>query len=86
MADHKIDYKFIAEREGGRKTKGYVPAAVVSSSGVTVATGFDLGQRNESDLTRLKLSTFLVAKLKPYLGKKKKEAQEYLKKTSVDHH
>jgi hypothetical protein len=42
MAD-KIDYKFLSDREGGGKTKGYVPVANKSKSGVTVATGFDLG-------------------------------------------
>ena len=51
----KIDYKFISDLEGGSKTTGYVPAASVSKSGITIATGFDLGQRNESDLKSLKI-------------------------------
>ncbi len=76
----KIDYKFLSDLEGGSKARGYVPAAGVSKSGVTVATGFDLGQRNESDLKRLKLDTTLVTKLKPYLGVKAKAAQDLLKK------
>jgi hypothetical protein len=80
MAD-SIDYEFISEREGGRVTSGYVPAASVSQSGVTIATGFDLGARNEADLTRLALPKTLIDKLKPYLGKKKQAAQELLKKT-----
>ena len=62
-----IDYDFIAEREGGRRSKGYVPAAGVSKSGVTIATGFDLGARNEGDLSRLGLGKELSAKLKPYM-------------------
>jgi hypothetical protein len=74
-----IDYKFLSDLEGGSKTSGYVPAAKVSKSGVTIATGFDLGQRNESDLNRLNLNTVLVKKLKPYLGLKAKAAQDYLK-------
>lgn len=79
MAD-KIDYKFLSDREGGSKTQGYVPAVNKSKSGVTIATGFDLGQRSESDLKALGLSSTLVSKLKPYAGIKAKEAQDLLKK------
>jgi GH24 family phage-related lysozyme (muramidase) len=80
---NSIDYDFIAEREGGRRTKGYIPAAAVSKSGVTIATGFDLGARNEGDLSRLGLGKDLVAKLKPYLGKVKVEAESLLKTTPL---
>lgn len=69
--------------EGGSKTTGYVPAAGVSQSGVTIGTGFDLGQRNESDLKALGLSIGLIATLKPYLGKKAKDAQDALGKTPL---
>lgn len=78
-----IDYKFLSQLEGGSKTIGYVPAAAVSKSGVTIATGFDLGQRNEADLKKLGLSIALVTKLKTYLGKKAKDAQAALKKTPL---
>lgn len=78
-----IDYKFLSDLEGGSKTTGYVPAAGVSKSGVTIATGFDLGQRNESDLKSLKLDATLIAKLKPYLGLKSTDAQTLLKKTPL---
>lgn len=74
----KIDYKFLSNLEGGGQTIGYVPAAAVSKSGVTIATGFDLGQRDEKDLKSLKLSSSLVAKLKPYLGVKGESAQTLL--------
>lgn len=79
----KIDYKFLSDLEGGSKTQGYVPAAGVSKSGVTIATGFDLGQRKDADLTKLGLNIALVTKLKPYLGKKSKDAVEYLKKAPL---
>ncbi|TNC84817.1 MAG: peptidase [Thalassolituus sp.] len=78
MAD-KIDYKFLSELEGGSRTTGYVPAARVSKSGVTIATGFDLGQRNESDLNKLKLDADLISRLKPYLGVKGLPASTLLK-------
>src|SRR5690606_36295951 len=51
-----------------------------SKSGVTIATGFDLGQRDENDLARLGLSPALVTKSKPYLGKKGISAVEFLRK------
>jgi hypothetical protein len=75
----KIDYDFISKLEGGHKTIGYVPDANTSQSGVTIATGFDLGQKNENDLNVLNLPLSLIDKLKPYLGKKKTEAEEFLK-------
>ena len=78
-----IDYKFLSNLEGGSKTTGYVPAAAVSKSGVTIATGFDLGQRNENDLKSLKLNTVLITKLKPYLGSKAATAQALLKKSPL---
>jgi hypothetical protein len=75
----KVDYNFISAREGGSKTVGYVPAASASVSGVTIATGFDLGARNENDLRKLNLSAVIVTKLKPYLGLKGIAAQNLLK-------
>lgn len=65
---NQIDYAFISDLEGGRQLVGYVPAVDVSRSGITIATGFDLGQRNESDLRRLGFAPSLVAQLRPYLG------------------
>lgn len=78
-----IDYAFLSEMEGGSKTKGYVPAGGISKSGVTIGTGVDLGQRNEADLKNLGLSSELIATLKPYLGKKTKEAQDVLDKAPL---
>lgn len=78
-----IDYKFISDLEGGQKLKGYVPAAGDSKSGVTIATGFDLGARNESDLKGLGITGSLLTKLKPYLGKQKKDAVDYLKRNPL---
>jgi len=51
----RIGYKFLSALEGGSRVVGYVPAVSVSKSGVTIATGFDLGQRRESDPIALKL-------------------------------
>ncbi|AZC16204.1 MULTISPECIES: pesticin C-terminus-like muramidase [Pseudomonas] len=67
MSRYSIDFNFISEREGGARTKGYVPAIAHSKSGVTIATGFDLGQRKLADLQALKLPADLVRRLSPYL-------------------
>ena len=69
-----IDWDFISAREGKGRTSGYVPDADGSDSGVTIATGFDLGARNINDLKCLPKS--LIEKLTPYLGIKGAQAEE----------
>jgi len=74
-----VDFEFIKELEG-YKTDMYVPkikGEVLEKSGATIASGFDLGQRNEGDLEGLPKA--LIDKLKPYLGKKKKVADDFVK-------
>lgn len=68
MSRYSIDFNFIAALEGGAMTKGYVPDAQNSKSGVTVGTGFDLGQRRLTDLQALNLPADLLRRLSPYLG------------------
>ncbi|MDB4425699.1 pesticin C-terminus-like muramidase [bacterium] len=74
-----VDFDFIKKREGFEKDV-YVPKGsdgkVLGKSGATVASGFDLGQRNEADLKGL--PSALVTKLKPYLGKKGASADTYV--------
>ena len=69
-----IDWDFISAREGKGRTSGYVPDADGSDSGVTIATGFDLGARNINDLKGLPKT--LIEKLTPYLGIKGAQAEE----------
>jgi len=71
-----IDWDFISKKEGGSKTDGYVPNPEGSKSGVTIATGFDLGARGAQDLRGLPLS--LKEKLAPYLGLQGMVASQYL--------
>lgn len=59
------------------ETVGYVPS--VGDSGVTIGTGFDLGQFNETELKNMGLDSTLIATLKPYLGLKKDAAKAKLK-------
>lgn len=68
-----IDWNFILEQEGFR-LKGYVPNPEGSDSGVTIASGFDLGARSVSDLKGL--SKEIIDLLTPYLGIKGASADE----------
>ena len=76
-----IDWNFISEREGSRILTGYVPDAKGSKSGVTIATGFDLGARRASDLAGLPKA--IIDKLTPYLGIKGAAAQDVAKNLSI---
>lgn len=79
----EIDYDFLASLEGSCRLEGYVPDADNSGSGVTVATGFDLGARNTYDMERLGINGELLTKLKPYLGLKGKPALDKLGSTPL---
>lgn len=68
-----IDWDFILKLEGS-KLVGYVPNYEDSKSGVTIASGFDLGARNERDLIGLPKN--LIKKLTPYLELKGIEAHQ----------
>lgn len=72
----KVDFAFIALQEGGQWLRGYVPinkGKVMGQSGMTVATGFDVGQWNFSALQNLGFSKQLLDKLRPYVGVKFKD-------------
>lgn len=68
----KVDWNFIRSLEGF-ETRGYVPDAGASASGVTIGTGFDLGARQESDLEGM--DDDLIEILTPFLGFKGAEAE-----------
>ena len=78
MANKKgINWDFISAREGGAQLQGYLPMEdgnVIDKSGLTVATGFDVGQMSEEELMRSPLSDEIKAKLSPYVGKKGQDA------------
>jgi murein DD-endopeptidase MepM/ murein hydrolase activator NlpD len=74
-----IDFKFIREQEGGSFVDGYVKGASAGETGVFIATGFDLGARDEKGLKGLNLPADLVKKLQPYLGKVRADALDFLK-------
>lgn len=78
-----IDWEFIGALEGEGILKGYVPDAEGSKSGVTIATGVDLGQRSEASIGALDIPDSLKAKLKPYAGLKKQAAVDALRRNSL---
>jgi hypothetical protein len=71
----KINYNFISKLEGSSNI-GYVPDPEHSSSGATIASGFDIGARRLSDL--IGLPKPIIDKLTPYLGLKGVVAQSKL--------
>ena len=70
-----IDWDFITGKEG-YELVGYVPAQDVSKSGVTIASGFDLGERSVEELKSGGLPKDLINKLKPFLGLKGQAAAD----------
>ena len=77
-----IDWDFVSRREGGRRLRGYVPGTE-EKSGVTVATGVDLGQRVEADIEALDIGRRLKETLKPYALKTRGEARWFLKENPL---
>ncbi|WP_299494649.1 pesticin C-terminus-like muramidase [uncultured Shewanella sp.] len=73
MEDYtNIDFSFIEQLEGFTLI-GYVPDAQSSQSGVTIGSGFDIGQRSVLELKNA-FSASLFEKLKPYATLKKMDA------------
>lgn len=82
-APDNVEFSFIRRQEGER-LDGYIPeenGKVLGNSGVTISTGFDLGQHSESDLKGLPQD--IIDKLKPYLGKTGQEAQNFLQQNPL---
>ena len=63
-----IDWQFIGTLEGQSVLTAYVPNASGSASGVTLATGVDLGQLTSAALTAFGLDAGLTQRLMPYVG------------------
>ncbi len=81
MKKTQVNFSFISLLEGGAQLTGYVPDPDNSKSGVTIATGFDLGCRDADSL--FCFPDELCEKLSPYLGLKKHEAAAALSLTPL---
>jgi hypothetical protein len=67
--------------EGKGVTKGYVPSRggePLGASGVTIATGLDLGQQSLETLRAMNMPGALISRFMPYLGLHGKAAQRAL--------
>jgi hypothetical protein len=73
-----IDWHFISDLEGGQALTGYVPNPSGSMSGVTIATGVDIGQMTAAGIQGLAISGALKSKLLPYAGLKGQDAVDAL--------
>ena len=82
-----IDWGRIRQWEGGQRLEGYVPmrkdGSVVGGSGVTIASGFDIGQHSAADFDRLEIWPPSVKDeirevLRPYFGVKGEAAKQVL--------
>lgn len=68
----KVDFVFLAQWEGGQYLHGYIPFAkgvVAGNSGMTVATGFDIGQKSGRQLKGLALSASLLDEIDDFAEK-----------------
>ena len=81
-----INWNFISEQEGRRRKKGYIPKnteGVVDSSGVTIATGWDVGQMSREELSRSGLSKSIINKMIDFAGKKGQDSLAALDKFGI---
>lgn len=85
-----IDKEFIGKLEGKYVLKGYVPknknGEVIGKSGVTISTGFDLGQQSYASLKAIlgEDRSDLFKRLEFYVGMQGKIAEVYLANTALE--
>ena len=66
-----VDFGYLSKWEGDQYLRGYVPfikGVTAGASGMTVATGFDVGQISELELSKLALRPETGPKLAPFAG------------------
>lgn len=77
----QVDWNFIRVSEG-YKDHGYIPynndGTIAGNSGITIASGFDLGQHSAADIDQIGLPATTAAALKGYVGLKGYTAEAYL--------
>lgn len=84
---NNIDWDFIHELEGQGIRQGYQPTY---NSGVTIASGFDLKEKNEVFCQAIGIDQRIINKLKPYFGLHGEQAKAFaeslvLQQDDVDH-
>ena len=76
---NQIDWDWIGEREGVGKEIGYVPVnkttgKIIGKSGVTIATGVDLGDKDRNFFNDMDVSEEIITKLEPFFNLKGADA------------
>ncbi|MDR2481150.1 MAG: pesticin C-terminus-like muramidase [Spirochaetaceae bacterium] len=88
MIDKEYIIEVLGRFEGKAIGKAYVPkdkaGNVLGVSGVTVATGFDIGQQTAVELGKLGLPEALREKLMPYVGLRKEAAVKKLEEKPLE--
>ncbi len=82
-ARRSVDWTFISQEEGGQQLRGYVPMPDTSQSGVTIATGVDLGQRTPQEIDALEIPGPLKDRLRPFATLKRGAAVAALDETPL---
>ncbi len=85
---NQIDWDWIAKLEGEGFRKGYVPidkrtGKIVGTSGVTIATGVDLGTKDRKFFEDIGVSEGIILKLEPFFQLKGEEALKNAKKLEL---
>jgi len=93
MINYNFINSILGRFEGKSYTRGYIPCQrgtyyggtdtdkgePLGASGVTIATGVDLGQQTKTGLTSMGIPTAITNILEPYIGIKKDQAIKKLK-------
>jgi len=72
-----VDFGSLSQFEGGQKLQGYIPmtkGGVLGKSGVTIATGFDIGQYGREEIKAFGFPEGLEEKILPFAGLRKGDA------------
>ena len=78
----RVNFSALSRFEGGQWTSGYVPPA--GKSGVTIGTGFDVGQWNKKAFrTKLGLPESIAGRLDPYSGLIRGDAVAQLRRSPL---
>jgi len=97
MIDYEYINSVLAKFEGRAYARAYIPCKggtyyggaeplkgePLGASGVTVATGVDLGQQSRSGLSDMGISEGTLNILQPYLGRQKQKAVDVLKEAPL---
>lgn len=86
MIPEGVDLEFIKKLEGGQRLIGYVPqekGKPIGVSGVTVASGVDLGQMSKEEVSYLPISDSLKLKLRLYADVEGGVGMELLKEAPL---